>query len=119
MADPLEERIARLEAQVAALASVVISESSGTQLTPYAREVGRVVARIPFGETSTYAEVAKQAGAPGSYRSVGSALTTVVRAGIPVPWWRVVPASGVIDGPFAEERRLLLAAEGHPPATTD
>ena len=112
MTEAHEERIARLEAHVAALTSLAISESAGVKLSPFAREVARIVAAIPWGETRTYSDVAREAGSRGASQSVGKALTAVVRAGIPIPWWRVVRQDGRLTDPFRAERRLLLAAEG-------
>lgn len=112
MADQDDVRIARLEAQVAALTSMAIAEAEVLAPTPFAREVARVVAAIPWGSTMTYGEVAQRAGSPGAAMSVGRALTLAVSAGLPIPWWRVVPRTRRLTGQFAAERRLLLAAEG-------
>ena len=46
----------------------------------FRRRVLRATARIPYGETATYAEVAGSAGNPRAYRAVGSAL-----GGNPIP----------------------------------
>ena len=112
MADAHEARLARLEAHVAALTSIAISEDRSPELSPFAREVARIVVDIPWGETRTYSDVAREAGSPGALQGVGKALTAVASAGIPVPWWRVVRKDGRLTGPFRAQRRLLLAAEG-------
>ena len=109
-----EERIAQLEADVAALTSIIASESAQPSMTPFARRVGDVVAAIPRGQVRSYGEVALAAGSPDAARAIGRALTTVVSAGIPIPWWRVVRLDRQVrdEDPFSAERRLLLAAEG-------
>jgi methylated-DNA-[protein]-cysteine S-methyltransferase len=77
------------------------------------RRVLRATARVPFGETTTYAEVAAQAGSPAAHRAAGSALG---RNPIPivVPCHRVLLASGAIGnyGGGPEMKRFLLTLEG-------
>jgi len=42
--------------------------------TPFARRVYVAVARIPYGETRTYGEIADAAGRPGAARAVGTLM---------------------------------------------
>jgi methylated-DNA-protein-cysteine methyltransferase-like protein len=70
----------------------------------------RVVAVIKAlgpGEVVAYGEVALEAGAPGAARAVGNVLA---RCDEPLPWWRVVQASGRLAvGKEAEQARRLRA----------
>jgi methylated-DNA-[protein]-cysteine S-methyltransferase len=71
------------------------------------------VARIPYGKTKTYAEIAKQAGNPRAFRAAGTACG---RNPIPliVPCHRVVQSGGGIGnyGGGPEMKRGLLDLEG-------
>lgn len=64
--------------------------------TPFAKKVYAIVARIPRGETRTYAQVAAAAGRPGAARAVGSIMR---RNRHPhVPCHRVVRSDGGLGG---------------------
>ena len=80
--------------------------------SPFEREVWRITAAIPYGETRTYGEVAQDLGEPGSARAVGIALA---RNPLPlvVPCHRVVAAGGRLGGfgGGVERKRRLLALE--------
>ena len=79
----------------------------------FRREVLRVTARIPFGRTSSYREVAARAGSPAAFRATGSALATNPLP-IVVPCHRVLPSAGGI-GQYrggAAAKALLLRLEG-------
>ncbi len=71
------------------------------------------VARIPYGHTRTYAEIAKQAGNPRAFRAAGTACG---HNPIPliVPCHRVVQSGGRIGnyGGGPEMKRALLDLEG-------
>mgnify|MGYP001612492227 FL=1 len=43
-------------------------------LTPFVRDALRAAARIPYGETRSYAWVAREAGRPRAFRAVGQAM---------------------------------------------
>lgn len=70
--------------------------------------VNRTIASIPFGEVSTYGEVAIEAGYPGAARAVGNLL----RTSDGLPWWRVVSASGRLVPGKEQDHATLLRAEG-------
>jgi methylated-DNA-[protein]-cysteine S-methyltransferase len=81
--------------------------------TEFQHRVWREIARIPFGETITYAELARRAGAPGSARAAGAAtgrnpITLVV------PCHRVVGTDGSLTGYAGglERKTRLLEIEG-------
>ena len=56
-----------------------------------------MIARIPYGETLTYAELAKRAGAPGKARAAGAA-TGRNPISVIVPCHRVVGSDGSLTG---------------------
>ena len=70
-------------------------------------------AKLPFGATSTYGEVAARAGSPRAYRAAGTALG---HNPIPivVPCHRVLRSGGVLGqyGGGPEMKRFLLRLEG-------
>ena len=67
------------------------------QGTDFQRRIWKEIARIPFGETITYAELAKRAGAAGSSRAAGAA-TGRNPISIIVPCHRVVGSDGSLTG---------------------
>ena len=77
--------------------------------TDFQRRVWIQIARIRYGETITYAELAKRAGAAGSARAAGSA-TGHNPLGIIVPCHRVIGSDGSLTGyagGIARKTRLL------------
>lgn len=85
--------------------------------TDFDHAVWREVARIPYGETATYGEVATRLGRPGAARAVGHANG---RNPLPlvIPCHRVVAAGGKLGGyggGLPLKRRLLsLEQRAHP-----
>jgi methylated-DNA-[protein]-cysteine S-methyltransferase len=79
----------------------------------FRREVLRATARIPYGQTATYREVAARAGSPAAFRAAGSALAANPLP-ILVPCHRVTPSGGGLGGyrGGAEAKARLLALEG-------
>jgi methylated-DNA-[protein]-cysteine S-methyltransferase len=69
---------------------------------------------IPFGEVSTYGEIAKQLGKPGAARAVGQALHNNPMP-IIIPCHRVLGANGELRGYAGglEAKTFLLNLEGH------
>jgi methylated-DNA-[protein]-cysteine S-methyltransferase len=82
-------------------------------VTPFTERVLRELARIPFGETATYAELAARAGNPKAARAVGM---TMNRNRIPIvlPCHRVIGADGSLVGYAGglERKVALLRLEG-------
>lgn len=68
---------------------------------------------IPRGKVATYGQVADEAGLPRRARLVGRVLGTL-GAGSPLPWHRVIGASGrsSLEGASAREQLRRLAREG-------
>ena len=80
----------------------------------FAGEVLRQTARIPFGKTSTYAEVASGAGSPRAVRAAGNALGANPMP-VVVPCHRVLRTGGALGGYTGglERKQFLLALEGY------
>jgi len=81
--------------------------------TGFQRRVWTQIARIGYGETLTYAELAKRSGAEGSARAAGAATGRNPLA-IVVPCHRVVGSRGSLTGYAGgvERKARLLALEG-------
>lgn len=82
-------------------------------LTEFQRQVLMTAASIPFGQTLSYAQIARRIGRPKSSRAVGQAL-----AGNPIPvvipCHRVITSSGGLGGYAGglDWKRKLLVHEG-------
>jgi methylated-DNA-protein-cysteine methyltransferase-like protein len=76
--------------------------------TPFQRAVIAVVSEIPAGEVLTYAEVAEEAGHPGSSQAVSNVLRRVPD----LAWWRVIPSTGRLYRTHQPTQRELLRTEG-------
>ena len=79
----------------------------------FQRRVWLEIARIPYGETLTYAELARRAGAPRAARAAGAA-TGRNPLSIIVPCHRVVGTDGSLTGYAGgiERKTRLLEIEG-------
>jgi methylated-DNA-[protein]-cysteine S-methyltransferase len=80
--------------------------------TPFQQRIWREIAKVAFGETITYAELASRAGAPGSARAAGTATGRNPLA-VVVPCHRIVGASGSLTGYAGglHRKEKLLALE--------
>ena len=81
--------------------------------TPFQKRVWQEIARIPFGATITYAQLAARAGAPGSARAAGAATGRNPIA-VVVPCHRIVGTDGSLTGYAGglERKTKLLEIEG-------
>jgi methylated-DNA-[protein]-cysteine S-methyltransferase len=81
--------------------------------TPFQQRVWAELSRIPYGETISYAELAKRVGSPNGFRAVGQANGRNPISVI-VPCHRVIGANGSLAGygGGAERKRFLLDLEG-------
>ena len=81
--------------------------------TPFRRRVWEALAAVPFGQTVTYGELARQIGSPRAVRAVGQA-NHFNPLPILLPCHRVVGADGLLTGYAGglELKRFLLALEG-------
>ncbi|MDD0975174.1 methylated-DNA--[protein]-cysteine S-methyltransferase [Pseudomonas fontis] len=81
--------------------------------TDFQRQVWRALLTIPFGETRSYSDIARQIGSPKAVRAVGAANGRNPIS-IVAPCHRVIGASGSLTG-FAgglQAKQYLLALEG-------
>ncbi|WP_150569361.1 methylated-DNA--[protein]-cysteine S-methyltransferase [Pseudomonas fluorescens] len=81
--------------------------------TAFQREVWAALLTIPFGETRSYGDIARQIGKPSAVRAVGAANGRNPLS-IIAPCHRVIGASGSLTG-FAgglQAKQFLLALEG-------
>jgi methylated-DNA-[protein]-cysteine S-methyltransferase len=88
-------------------------EAEGTQ---FQCDVWKALTDIPYGETRTYAEVAKAVGRPKAARAVGTANHDN-RIPVFIPCHRVLAAGGALGG-FAcglDFKEVLLRVEGSLP----
>jgi methylated-DNA-[protein]-cysteine S-methyltransferase len=84
-----------------------------TRVNGFTRKALQVCAKIPYGKTLSYGEVAERAGSPGGARAVGQAMGKNPFP-IIVPCHRVVASDGTIGG-FSgglHFKRALLELEG-------
>jgi methylated-DNA-[protein]-cysteine S-methyltransferase len=84
--------------------------------TAFQRKVWNALLTIPFGETRSYAQIARQIGNPGAARAVGAANGRNP-VSIVAPCHRVIGSTGALTG-FAGGLRVkaqLLAFEGPEP----
>lgn len=80
--------------------------------TPFQQEVWRALRAIPFGETVSYADIARSIGRPRAVRAVGAANGRNPLA-IIVPCHRVIGSNGTLTGYAGglELKRWLLEHE--------
>ena len=79
----------------------------------FGRRVLEATARIPYGETASYKQVATEAGNARAYRAAGNALGSNPIP-IIVPCHRILHSGGGLGGYTGglERKRVLLAVEG-------
>jgi methylated-DNA-[protein]-cysteine S-methyltransferase len=84
----------------------------------FARRVLEATARIPYGATATYKQVAGQAGNPLAFRAAGNALGSNPIP-IVVPCHRILHSGGGLGGYTGglDKKRLLLAVERGQPVS--
>lgn len=117
------DEVARDPARAAAVQGEVTEYFAGTRKrftvklapsgTPFQRSVWAALARIPYGETRTYGQVAAELGNPSASRAVGRANATNPIC-LLVPCHRVIGTDGSLTGfAFGEDiKRRLLEHEG-------
>ncbi|HST17821.1 MAG TPA: methylated-DNA--[protein]-cysteine S-methyltransferase [Gaiellaceae bacterium] len=83
------------------------------RVAPFPEAVLDALARVPYGATTTYGALAREAGKPRAARAVGTVMN---RNPIPIvlPCHRVVGADGSLTGYAGglDRKRLLLRLEG-------
>jgi methylated-DNA-[protein]-cysteine S-methyltransferase len=86
--------------------------------TAFQRKVWNALLTIPFGETRSYAQIARQIGSPSAVRAVGAANGRNP-VSIVAPCHRVIGSTGKLTG-FAgglDVKAQLLSLEGAMPST--
>ncbi|BDY33423.1 methylated-DNA--[protein]-cysteine S-methyltransferase [Mycolicibacterium mageritense] len=80
--------------------------------TPFQRRVWDALQTIPYGQTCSYGEIAREIGSPGAFRAVGLA-NGHNPIGIIVPCHRVIGANGSLTGYGGglDRKRALLELE--------
>ena len=68
-----------------------------TSFTPFQREALQAVFRIPYGETRTYIDIAREINRPNAYRAVGAA-NAMNPMPIVVPCHRLIGMDGKLHG---------------------
>lgn len=84
-----------------------------TGVTEFRAAVLRELAKVPHGETTTYAQLARAVGNPKAVRAVGSACATNPLP-LFIPCHRVLRSDGQLGGyrGGTEAKRFLLRLEG-------
>ena len=99
----LEEAYAPLRGAIAQLLEYLEGKRRDFDLaldlrgTPFQRKVYRAVARIPYGRTRSYAEIAREMGQPRAVRAVGAA-NGANPLPLVVPCHRVIASDGKLGG---------------------
>ncbi len=80
--------------------------------TPFQRAVWQAVCQVPYGETRSYAEIARQVGRPAAWRAVGAA-NAINPVCLIIPCHRIIGADGTLKGYAGGilSRTLLLEIE--------
>lgn len=115
----IEEAYAPLRASIGQILEYLEGKRLGFELpldlrgTPFQREVYAAVARIPYGSTRSYGEIARELGRPQAVRAVGAA-NAANPLSLVVPCHRVIAADGRLGGYGGglELKARLLAMEG-------
>jgi methylated-DNA-[protein]-cysteine S-methyltransferase len=90
--DAVDQLTAYFEGELTRFDLTLLTEGS-----PFQHRVWNALCEIPYGETRSYGEIARQVGSPGAARAVGLAngLNPVA---IIVPCHRVIGADGSLTG---------------------
>ena len=78
--------------------------------TPFQRRVWKAIASIPWGETRSYAWLARKAGSPRAYRAAAQACGANPLPRI-IPCHRVIASDGTLggfSGGLSLKRKLLM-----------
>lgn len=84
----------------------------GSDVTPFAKKVYKVVSKIPLGEVRTYKWVARKIGKPRAYRAVGQILKNNPYP-LLIPCHRIISSCGRVGGYIWGKRikRVILNLE--------
>ncbi|CNJ10168.1 MGMT family protein [Yersinia rohdei] len=89
-----------------------IAEQSNAQITDSFRQrVFHVVAAIPYGQVTTYGDIARLIGSPRAARQVGGVLKRLPQGSL-LPWYRVINRHGeisLVGEDYLRQKNALLA----------
>lgn len=110
-----DQRFANVAAQVASYFSGELHSFSiplAPQGSPFQIKIWQMLLEIPFGQTKSYGELAKECGVDGAARAVGRANASNP-IGLIIPCHRVIGANGALTGYAGgiDLKRKLLAFE--------
>jgi methylated-DNA-[protein]-cysteine S-methyltransferase len=112
-AGPLDEIRRQLDEYFAGSRRQFELETDISRLTPFNQKVLHSLARVPYGQVTTYGDLASQAGRPRAARAVGSVMN---RNPLPIvlPCHRVIGSTGRLVGYAGglERKEKLLQLEG-------
>jgi methylated-DNA-[protein]-cysteine S-methyltransferase len=96
-AHPFEDLIKRFHTFFSGQKTDFPDELDLSEATPFQRSIWQAARHIPFGQTRSYAWVAREAGKPGAARAAGQALGKN-HLPIIVPCHRVISSGGGLGG---------------------
>jgi len=112
--DPIRVLIADDHALFRRALELVLKQDPGIELvgTAFQRRVWNALLTIPYGQTRSYGDIARQIGSPGAFRAVGLA-NGHNPIGIIVPCHRVIGSNGSLTGYGGglDRKRALLDLE--------
>ena len=85
--------------------------SNPTFIDSFRQRVFHVVAAIPYGQVTTYGDIARLIGSPRAARQVGGVLKRLPE-GSALPWYRVINRHGeisLIGDDYLRQKKALLA----------
>ncbi|WP_054882746.1 MGMT family protein [Yersinia rohdei] len=89
-----------------------IAEHSNAQIADSFRQrVFHVVAAIPYGQVTTYGDIARLIGSPRAARQVGGVLKRLPQGSL-LPWYRVINRHGeisLVGEDYLRQKNALLA----------
>ncbi|AJJ12525.1 methylated-DNA--[]-cysteine S-methyltransferase family protein [Yersinia rohdei] len=89
-----------------------IAEQSNAQIADSFRQrVFHVVAAIPYGQVTTYGDIARLIGSPRAARQVGGVLKRLPQGSL-LPWYRVINRHGeisLVGEDYLRQKNALLA----------
>lgn len=89
-----------------------IAEQSNAQITDSFRQrIFHVVAAIPYGQVTTYGDIARLIGSPRAARQVGGVLKRLPQGSL-LPWYRVINRHGeisLVGEDYLRQKNALLA----------
>ncbi|OWF81626.1 6-O-methylguanine DNA methyltransferase [Yersinia frederiksenii] len=89
----------------------ITEQSSPPAIDSFRQRVFHVVAAIPYGQVTTYGDIARLIGSPRAARQVGGVLKRLPE-GSTLPWYRVINRHGeisLVGEDYLRQKNALLA----------